>query len=226
MGSSPIPDQIPPALNEKLINHTGSHGVHGGRFSDFQGTGTNLIGFQASISLLITVNRPAGYMQDGAHGRHAPPPTHGTSGGTIDVQLDFGEYDPSNVHVRHHGYGDFEFTKFDFVMFDVHGGNGGDGGWGEHGMHGGQGRHGENATMYRNGEDGGRGGDGGNGGFGSDGANGGDGGIVNITVDDDKLDLLLAVGWNIQGGVGGEPGQHGNGGNGGPGGTGGASFTW
>jgi len=63
------------------------------------------------------------------------------------------------------------------------------------------------------------------GGAGSDGANGGDGGIIEVSVHEEDMHLLIAVGWNIRGGDGGVRGVNGKGGRGGPGGPGGRGWS-
>jgi hypothetical protein len=64
------------------------------------------------------------------------------------------------------------------------------------------------------------------GGYGTNGANGGNAGSVFITVNEDDLDLLLPMFWDIRGGKGGQSGSHGNPGDGGIGGDGGSGGTW
>lgn len=63
-------------------------------------------------------------------------------------------------------------------------------------------------------------------GRGSHGAVGGEGGNVTIYVDEDRLHLLLAVSWDVRGGLGGAEGNHGQPGIGGAGGAGGRCFVW
>lgn len=64
------------------------------------------------------------------------------------------------------------------------------------------------------------------GGRGTSGANGGQGGSANVTVNEEDLDTLIGLQWDIRGGKGGLPGQHGTPGDGGNGGDGGASYFW
>lgn len=64
------------------------------------------------------------------------------------------------------------------------------------------------------------------GGQGSNGANGGKAGKVLITINEDDLDLLIPVYWDIRGGKGGESGAHGDPGDGGLGGDPGDGITW
>lgn len=70
------------------------------------------------------------------------------------------------------------------------------------------------------------GGDGGAAGQGSCGANGGPGGDIHIIVDESSTHLLMAVSWDLRGGIGGRAGKHGTPGSGGTGGTGGQGWRW
>jgi hypothetical protein len=63
-------------------------------------------------------------------------------------------------------------------------------------------------------------------GAGSHGGSGGRGGRVDITIDERHTNLLLAVDWNVDGGMGGAAGRNGSPGNGGPGGKGGQGYAW
>ena len=63
-------------------------------------------------------------------------------------------------------------------------------------------------------------------GQGTHGANGGDGGFIELHVDEQNTHLLLAVKWDVRGGLGGAPGLHGNPGAAGRGGHGGQGHVW
>lgn len=64
------------------------------------------------------------------------------------------------------------------------------------------------------------------GGYGTDGAAGGKAGSVFIELDEEDMDLLLPVYWDIRGGRGGGSGTHGEPGDGGIGGQGGDGIVW
>jgi hypothetical protein len=74
-----------------------------------------------------------------------------------------------------------------------------------------------------NGTDGGHGGAAGRG---SSGADGGPGGDLHIILDESSTHLLMAVSWDLRGGIGGRAGHHGTSGNGGKGGKGGLGWQW
>lgn len=64
------------------------------------------------------------------------------------------------------------------------------------------------------------------GGYGTKGENGANGGVIEVTVREEDMNLLIAVEYNIAGGRVGPKGAHGHGGKEGDGSPGGASCSW
>ncbi|KAF4635875.1 hypothetical protein G7Y89_g2200 [Cudoniella acicularis] len=135
----------------------------------------------------------------GANGLSATAPSAGTNGSDISVQL---RYSTDNSALLVEG------TKA----------------W--QGPPGGQTRWlvQDNQVLLLN--DGYEGARGGNGGYGSNGANGGNAGKVLIAINEDDLDFLLPVYWDIRGGKGGQSSSHEDPGDGGLGGDPGDGIEW
>ncbi|KAK4184428.1 hypothetical protein QBC35DRAFT_505972 [Podospora australis] len=165
----------------------------------------------------------------GRHGRDASFPTAGLKGGEIHVNLGFSPDRPGFIQVlgeAHRMGSRWEVSGQQALLMDCRGGNGGDGGIGERGQNGGDGFNGRAATRTSEATDGSPGMNGGDGGRGTSGANGGPGGSAHVTVNEEDLDTLIGLQWDVRGGLGGAPGDHGDGGDGGHGGAGGASCSW
>ncbi|KAK4176545.1 hypothetical protein QBC36DRAFT_301015 [Triangularia setosa] len=165
----------------------------------------------------------------GRQGRDASFPAAGTSGGEIHVGLSFDPSRPGIIQVtgQAHRMGErYQVGGKQSLLLDCRGGDGGHGGLGENGQSGGDGFDGRDATQTSEATDGSPGMNGGDGGRGTSGANGGAGGHAHVTVNEEDLDTLIGVEWDVRGGNGGFVGEHGAGGAGGRGGDGGAGCTW
>ncbi|CAM1508808.1 Fc.00g025470.m01.CDS01 [Cosmosporella sp. VM-42] len=165
----------------------------------------------------------------GRHGRDSSYPTAGTTGGEISVLVHYSPERPGLVQVRgeeHFAGRSWEVSPVETLLLDCHGGNGGHGGIGGNGQPGGRGESGINATQHSNATNGRPGYRGGDAGKGTDGARAGNAGHAYITVDESDMDTLIALNWDVTGGVGGEGGAHGVAGRGGRGGPGGAGCSW
>ncbi|KAK0669848.1 hypothetical protein QBC41DRAFT_346031 [Cercophora samala] len=165
----------------------------------------------------------------GRQGRDASFPTSGTSGGEIHVGLSFDPARPGVIQVtgQAHRMGErYQVGGKQSLLLDCRGGDGGHGGLGENGQSGGDGFDGRDATQTSEATDGSPGMNGGDGGRGTSGANGGAGGHAHVMVNEEDLDTLIGVEWDVRGGNGGFVGEHGAGGAGGHGGDGGAGCTW
>ncbi|KAM7206582.1 hypothetical protein V8F20_002708 [Naviculisporaceae sp. PSN 640] len=171
--------------------------------------------------------RRAPYATPGRHGRQAKAPTRGSDGGDVAVHVRSSPDGSDSILVERNGTDKFwVISPRQDMLIDCRGGNGGHGGIGEDGQPGGEGEHGTDATQFTWATDGKQGYRGGDAGLGTDGAAGGNGGHVYMTVQETDMDTLLALRWDVTGGVGGESGRHGVPGEGGWGGQGGAGFDW
>jgi hypothetical protein len=73
----------------------------------------------------------AGYGQNGPDGQDAAPPTEGSSGRDIEIQLSFDPDRPGYIEVLSGEHDEFELSSSELLFLDTHGGNGGNGGCGE-----------------------------------------------------------------------------------------------
>ncbi|KAK6334530.1 hypothetical protein TWF730_003744 [Orbilia blumenaviensis] len=171
---------------------------------------------------------PGGSGAPGSPGTNATPATHGGNAREMRVKLARRMYHdavrieahcltPSNTPSKQ----EWVLQAQDMILLRAKGGNGGNGGIGGDGGDGGRGMDGVSSNEYQSGTRGGSGGAGGNGGNGTSGGNGGSGAYIEIEVEEDDMDLLLPIHWDVRGGLGGNAGTNGSGGRGGGPGYGG-----
>ncbi|KAK6519182.1 hypothetical protein TWF281_003871 [Arthrobotrys megalospora] len=174
------------------------------------------------------IGMPGGSGSPGSPGTNATPATHGGNAREMRVKLSRRVYHdatrieahcltPSNTPSKQ----EWLLSAQDMILLQAKGGNGGNGGHGGSGGDGGRGMDGVSSNEYQSGTRGGSGGAGGNGGNGTSGGNGGSGAYIEIEVEEDDMDLLVPIHWDVRGGIGGNAGSNGRGGVGGRPGRGG-----
>lgn len=167
------------------------------------------------------------YGSFGANGQHGE---HGSSLNPVNIKLSF--YSNTQQAIIRDGENFFRTIIANdlyqsTLSIKAIGGNGGNGGTGGRGGNGYNGENGIDATQYVRGTDGKPGGNGGNGGDGGNGGNAGNGGDINISLNQEDMDLLMLIDQvSMASGIRGEGGHGGRGGFGGTGGTGGSPCYW
>ncbi|KAK6525330.1 hypothetical protein TWF694_005473 [Orbilia ellipsospora] len=174
---------------------------------------------------------PGGGGAPGSPGTNATPATHGENAQQMRVQL-VRKYYHGGTRIQAHTLTpthtppvqEWLLQAQDMILLKAKGGDGGRGGRGGNGGSGGRGMDGVSRNDYQSGTRGGGGGAGGNGGNGTSGGSGGSGAYIEIEVEEDDMDLLVPIHWDVRGGKGGVAGANGSGGKGGAGGYGGKGY--
>ncbi|CAO2648302.1 Nn.00g075690.m01.CDS01 [Neocucurbitaria sp. VM-36] len=184
-----------------------------------------------SQALVLRNQQPA--TRHGRPGNNAHQAIPGGPAGTLAVQLSESQLAQGAIHVRvvessqaHRLARDSEVPIGRDLRLTAIGGIGESGHGGEDGQRGMNGVNGIGATRGSDATNGTDGGDGGAAGRGSCGADGGPGGDIHVIIDESSTHLLMAVSWDLRGGVGGRPSKHGKPGSGGTSGTRGEGWLW
>ncbi|KAF3116228.1 hypothetical protein TWF103_009451 [Orbilia oligospora] len=172
---------------------------------------------------------PGGSGAPGSPGTNATQATHGGNAREMKVKLSRRIYHDAAARIEAHcltpsntpSRQEWLLQAQDMILLQAKGGDGGNGGHGGNGGDGGRGMDGVSSNEYQSGTRGGSGGAGGNGGNGTSGGNGGSGAYIEIEVEEDDMDLLIPIHWDVRGGIGGNAGTNGFGGRGGRPGHGG-----
>ncbi|KAF3934748.1 hypothetical protein ABW20_dc0107497 [Dactylellina cionopaga] len=174
---------------------------------------------------------PGGSGAPGSPGTNATPATHGEAAQQMRVVLKKRDYHGSTHLIAHcltpsntPSQQEWLLQGQDMLLLRAKGGDGGHGANGGNGGDGGHGMDGVSSNEHQSGTRGGDGGGGGNGGNGTSGASGGSGGYIEIEVEEDDMELLIPIQWDVRGGIGGKAGANGTGGGGGYGGYGGKGY--